>query len=218
MSSSPAAFARTLDWATRWVVLICIPATSALMILAWPLIATIYFHGDFTENGVNMSALSLIAYAIGLVPIVMVKVLAPGYYARKNTRTPVRIGVIAVLINIAISLLLFVPMQHIGLALATSVAAIANALLLYLGLRREGVFIAEPGWKIFLARVAGATILMSALLLWAVGEPSSWLIYSTMDRIYRLLIWVPLAALVYFVVLYLGGLRVHAMLPDREAE
>jgi len=217
-AKSPLAFSRTLDWAARWVTMVCVPATAALTILAWPLISTIYFHGDFTENGVHMSTASLIAYSAGLLPIVMVKVLAPGYYARKNTRIPVRIGVVAMIVNIVVSLLLFRSMQHVGLAMATSIAAMVNALLLYSGLRREGVFVAESGWILFFLKVLCATTVMSIMLLWAAGDPANWLAFSVSERILKLLLWVPAGGLVYFLVLYICGLRVHAMLLDRKSE
>ena len=148
-TQSSKAFSDTLDWACRWVMLICLPATIGLIVLAEPMITTIYFHGNFTENGVLMSARSLVAFSIGLTAIVMVKVLAPGFYARQNTRFPVKIGAYAVGVNIALSLALFYPMAHVGLAVATSVAAFVNASLLFWGLHKEKVFQPRSGWFIF---------------------------------------------------------------------
>ena len=217
-AQSHRAFARTLDWGARWVCLICIPATVALVVLAVPLIATIFFHGDFTENGVYMSANSLIAYSVGLLPIVMVKVLAPGFFARKDTRTPVRIGVIAVIVNIIVSLLLFYPMQHVGLALATSIAAVVNAGLLYSGLKREQVMTLQPGWLGLLAKILCASMVMALLLWWGAAEPVFWIEQSVWQRILRLSILVPLGVVSYFLVLYMLGLRVKSLWLEREAQ
>ncbi len=212
------AFAHTLDWGARWVCLICIPATVALVVLAIPLIATIFFHGDFTSKGVYMSAYSLVAYSVGLLPIVMVKVLAPGYFARKDTRTPVRIGVIAVIVNIFVSLLLFYPMQHIGLALATSIAAVVNAALLYSGLKKEEVLLLQPGWPGLLGKIFLASTGMGLLLWWGAGDAHSWIQQSVWQRILRLSMWVPLGAISYFLILYLLGLRVKSLWLERERQ
>ncbi|MGI9316460.1 MAG: murein biosynthesis integral membrane protein MurJ [bacterium] len=212
------AFARTLDWGARWVCLICIPATVALAVLAVPLIATIFFHGDFTANGVHMSAYSLIAYSLGLLPIVLVKVLAPGYFARKDTRTPVRIGVIAVIVNIVVSLILFYPMQHVGLALATSIAAVVNASLLYSGLKKEKVLELQPGWLGLLGKILLASAGMGGLLWWGAGDPVFWLEQSVWQRILRLSIWIPIGAVSYFLILYVFGLRVKSFRLERTVE
>lgn len=211
-AKSAAAFSKTLDWASRWVFLICVPATMALMVLAKPLIATTYFHGGFSVSGVAMAANSLIAYSVGLLPIVLVKVLAAGFFASKNTATPVRIGMIAVAVNIVISVALFYPLQHVGLALATSIAAIVNAVLLYSGLRRSGVLMLEAGWRRFLLQVSGATLAMGILLWWGAGDNQLWLAQSVFERVARLAIWVPLGGVVYFLVLYLSGVRLRSML------
>ena len=116
-------FSQTLDWAARWVFVICIPATVGLIALAGPLIATIFYHGTFTENGVHMAAASLVAFAVGLSAIVLVKIFAPGFYAHKNTKTPVRIAMISMAANIVFCAILVYPLRHVGLALATSLAA-----------------------------------------------------------------------------------------------
>ena len=134
-------FSGTIDWAARWVCLICTPAMVGLIALAGPLIATIYFHGGFTANGVYMASASLVAFALGLPAIVLVKILAPGFYARKNTKTPVRIAMISMAANIVFCLILIYPLRHVGLALSTSLAAYLNAGLLYRALNKEGVYL-----------------------------------------------------------------------------
>ena len=209
-------FSRTLDWASRWVFLICVPCTLALMILSVPMIATAFYHGDFTEHGVFMSAAALVAYSLGLLPIVMVKVLAPGFYARKNTKTPVRIGIIAVVVNIVMCLILFYPLKHVGLAAATSIAALVNALMLYLNLRKEGVFFLQPGWLLFLARVLFAASVMAGLLWWGGGDAESWLVMDVLSRMIRLAGWVVAGTACYFAVLHLSGLRFKSLWLARE--
>ncbi len=212
------AFSRTLDWAARWVFLICIPATVGLIVMAQPMITTIFFHGDFTANGVTMASSSLVAFSLGLLPIVLVKVLAPGFYARKNTRTPVRIGIIAVAVNIVTSLALFYPMQHTGLALATSVAALVNAALLYFSLKRSGVFQLEPGWLPFLGKILFATIVMGVILQQGASTPASWFDQNIPQRVLRLTGWIIAGAGGYFMILYISGFRMNTLALEKEAE
>ncbi|MBX2870285.1 MAG: murein biosynthesis integral membrane protein MurJ [Acidiferrobacterales bacterium] len=217
-SQSMAAFGKTLDWGMRWVWLICIPATIALVVLAKPLIATIFYHGDFSVEGVHQASRSLIAFSLGLIPIVMVKVLANGFYARKNTRKPVRVGMIAVAINIAVSLLLFYPLQHVGLALATSVAALANAYLLYSGLRAEQILTDQPGWFSFLLRAFAASLVMGLILYFGAGDVDQWVNMEIFRRVLKLLLLVLAGGISYFILLFLFGLRVNMMWLDRESE
>ncbi len=200
-------FSRTLDWGLRWVCLVCIPATVGLMVLAKPMVATIYYHGDFTANGVNMTAASLIAYAAGMTAIAMVKVLAPGFYARENTRTPVRIAMIAMAINIVFCLLLISPLKHIGLALATTISAVCNAVMLYVLLRREKALAAESGWRMFLAKVLSGAGLMGAVLWGLMGEGSGWLEISIWSRALKLGYLLVVGAAVYFGALLLMGIK-----------
>ncbi len=213
---SDEAFSYTLDWALRLVVIVALPATVGLVLLSIPLIATIFYHGGYTDHGVQMTAYALIAYALGLLPIIMVKVLAPGYYARQNTKTPVRIAVVSILVNIIFSLILFMPMQHIGLALATSIAALVNATLLLRGLRREGVYRPEPGWMRFIVQVISAAVIMGCLL-W-LGVEGDWLLIGVMERIIRLMIWVAAGGVTYVVFLGLFGIRPAVLWMDKEKE
>lgn len=206
-----AAFSKTLDWAARWVCLVCIPATVGLIVLAEPLIATIYFHGGFTENGVYNAAASLVAYAVGLTAIVLVKILAPGFYAHQNTKTPVRIAIIAMACNMVLSLLLVYPLRHVGLALATSLAACLNAALLYVELKKAKVYCAEPGWAGFLTKVCAASLGMGLLLIWGGDDTAAWLARSSGQRALELVLWVALGGAVYFIALRLMGLRLQSM-------
>lgn len=206
--SDPEAFSRTLDWALRWVVLIGLPATVGLILLAGPILTTLFQYGKFTPHDVRMASLSLMAYALGLLGFILVKVLAPGFYARQDTRTPVRIGIYAMVSNMAMNVIFVVPMAmagfegpHAGLALATAVSAFINAGLLFRGLRREGVYRPEPGWWAFALKIAAATAVMGGLLWWLGGELDLWLQAKLPERGLRLGALICGAGIVYFALL-----------------
>lgn len=200
-------FSKTLDWGLRWICLVCVPATVGLIVLAKPMVSTIYYHGDFTVNGVNMTAASLIAYAIGLTAIGMVKALAPGFYARENTKTPVRIAMISMAINIVFCLLLITSLKHVGLALATTISSVCNAAMLYVLLRKEKVLMVESGWSIFLLKILLGSVFMGAALWWFMGDGSVWLQISVWSRALKLGMLLLLGALVYFGSLFLMGIK-----------
>jgi len=200
-------FSRLLDWALRWVFLIGLPATVALMLLAGPLLTTFFHYGAFNENDVRMSAEALMAFAFGLLGFILVKVLAPGFYARQDTRTPMRIGVIAMLVNVVLSLILSFLLKHTGLALAISLAAFVNAGLLYHGLRRHEIFQAQAGWIRFLLQVTVASGAMGVLLYWGAGSLNDWLAAPTASRVAQLAALVTGGAALYFIVLFVTGIR-----------
>jgi putative peptidoglycan lipid II flippase len=154
-----------------------------------------------------MASLSLMAYAIGLVGFMLIKVLAPGYFARQDTRTPVRVGIIALLANLILNLALVVPFKHAGLALATSLAAFINAGLLYRGLRRDGIHRPRPGWIGFVTKVTFATLMMAAFLVYLRDTPSSWFDADITLRVVRLSFMVMGGAAVYVLCLVSVGLR-----------
>ncbi|MDH5345721.1 MAG: murein biosynthesis integral membrane protein MurJ, partial [Gammaproteobacteria bacterium] len=167
------AFAKIMDWSMKLVVLIATPAAVGLIVLAEPLVATIFYGGVFTASDVEMTALSLQAFAAGLIGFSFVKILAPAYFAREDTKTPVRIGLIALAVNFVLSVVLAYALTkagyagtHAGLALAISIAAIVNAWLLYRGLRKEGVVRLSSGWPALIGRVLVANAAMAAVVLW----------------------------------------------------
>lgn len=170
--TDPEAFRRTLDQALRLVLLVGVPATAGLLLLAGPLIATLFAHGAFTSDDTRMAALALLGYGVGLPAFLLVKVLQPGFFARQDTRTPVRIAVIALVANMGFNAVIVggmvyagVMAPHAGLALATALSGWLQAGLLYHRLRRIGVYASEPGWPLFGLRLAVATAVMAALLL-----------------------------------------------------
>jgi putative peptidoglycan lipid II flippase len=207
-------FSATLDWSMKLVLLIAVPAAMGLIVLAEPLVATIFHGGVFTGDDVRMTALALQAFAVGLIGFSYVKILAPAYFAREDTRTPVRIGLIALGVNFVLSVGLAWYLtsigfagSHAGLALAISVAALLNALLLYRGLKRDGVLRHSGGWSWLLVQVAVANALMWVALDW-LGRPLDWwLSVGAGDRVVFLGLSVAAGALVYFAVLLVLGLR-----------
>ncbi len=205
-------FSHLLDWALRWVVLIGLPASVALVVLAGPMLATLFHYGAFNANDVRMSASALMAFSLGLLGFLLVKVLAPGFYARQDTKTPVRIGIVAMLANIVLSLALVYPLKHVGLALAISLAAFLNAALLYHWLRKHDVYRPLPGWGIFLLRVTTASAVMGALLAWGVGDLGRWLAASTAERVIQLTLWVVAGLVAYLGLVLALGIRPAQML------
>jgi putative peptidoglycan lipid II flippase len=207
-------FADTLDWSMKLVLLIAVPAAIGLIVLAEPLVATIFYGGVFTGEDVRMTALALQAFAIGLIGFSYVKILAPAYFAREDTRTPVRVGLIALAVNFALSVSLAWYLTrigfagtHAGLALAISVAALLNAFLLYRGLRRDGVLRHGKGWASLLLRTAAANLVMTAVLGFLQRPLPWWLENSLFERITWLGVAILLAITAYFAVLFLLGMR-----------
>jgi putative peptidoglycan lipid II flippase len=208
-------FADTLDWSMKLVLLIAVPAAIGLILLAEPLVATIFFGGAFTASDVELTALALQAFAIGLVGFSYVKILAPAYFAREDTRTPVRIGLIALGVNLVLSVsfawyLTSIGFEgtHAGLALAISIAALLNAVLLYRGLRRDGVARHGKGWLWLLGRVSIANAVMCVVLVQLQRPGSWWLQVGIFDRISWLSVSIVAGASAYFVVLLILGMRV----------
>lgn len=204
-------FAKTLEWAVRMVLLIGVPAMLALIILAEPLISTLFLHGEMTPKDLPMIAASLRAYALGLLAFMLIKVLAPGFFSRQDTKTPVKIAIWAMVANMVLNLMLVWHLDHVGLALATSLSSWLNAFLLYFALRKEQVFYWQSGILAYLIRLVLACAAMVAALLWLMPDGSIWLDGSVWQRIYWLASLVVVGGLSYFVVLLIVGLRPRQM-------
>jgi len=155
-------FSHMLDWGMRWIFLFGLPSAVGLMLLAGPMIATLFQSAVFSAHDVQMAQRSLWAYSLGLMPFMFIKVLAPGYYSRQDTKTPVKIAVIAMVTNMVLNIALVFPLQHAGLALATSMAAALNAFLLYKGLRKIDVYRPVAGWLWLSWRVVVSCLSMAA--------------------------------------------------------
>ncbi len=208
-------FSRTLDWALRCVLAVGAPAAVGLAVLAGPMLCTLFQYGEFGAEDVAMAARSLAAYALGLLAFILVKVLAPGFYARHDTRTPVRAGLVAMLLHLALNLALIVPLAHAGLALATSLAAYVNAALLYRGLRRQGAYTPVAGWGAFLTQVLGATGFMAAFLVFTCPPLDHWLHWGILDRALRLAGLIGVGAILYAAGLFALGLRFKNLMVSR---
>jgi putative peptidoglycan lipid II flippase len=214
-SASREQFSGTLDWAVRFVILISAPASVGLVILAGPTLATIFYGGKFTAVDVRMAELSLMAYGGGLVALTLVKVLAPGFFARQDTRTPVRVGLIALAFNMIFNIAVVVPWAmwglpapHAGLALSTSLSGFLNAGLLYRQLRRDGVLPRGGVLPKFLLRVTVACGVMAIMLLTFTPPLVRWLEADLLTRCLWLAVIIGGAVVTYFGVLYAVGLRV----------
>ncbi len=206
---SPQAFSDTLDWALRVTLLLGIPCAIGLLLLAGPMLATLFYSEAFTEHDVAMATRSLMAYSPGLLAIMLIKILAPGFYARQDTRTPVRIGIIAMVSNMVFNVVLVFPLAHAGLALATTLSSSLNAYLLYRGLRRDRVLIPSPDWMSLVVRALVAGGVMGGFLVWAIGGVDYWLNIGFWQRIGYLVFWIGCAAAIYFLVLLLMGVRLR---------
>jgi len=207
-------FNSTLDWALRMILLIAIPAALALIILAEPILLTLFYYGDvMTSRDIAMATLSLRAYAVGLVAFMLIKVLAPGYYARQDIKTPVRIGVIALVTNMGLNIALAVPLHlywgigHVGLALATSLSAMLNAGLLLRGLRKGQVYAPEAGWSRFLVQLLAANVTMGLVLYGLTLYMNEWLQWLWWQRASWMGLLCAGGALAYSAILLAGGLR-----------
>lgn len=211
-------YSEMLDWGLRLSVLLAVPCMIGLAALAEPLTALLFHYGRFTAEDVEMTRRAVLGYSIGLLGLIGVKVLAPGFYAQFDVRTPVKIAV-TVLVLTQVMNIIFVPLfAHAGLAVSISLGASLNALLLLVGLRRRRSYTPRPGWPRFALQVAVAAGAMTALLLWA--EPRfDWIALQATPfrRIGLVLGLVVAAAAVYLVALLAVGIRPRQFLRREEA-
>jgi len=218
-AANTAEFSATLDWALRLALIITVPAAVGLAVLAQPILITLFQYEAFQAHDVHMSALSLIAYSVGLPAFIAVKVLAPGYYARQDTSTPVKIAVAAMVSNMVLNLL-FVGLilhngyegPHAGLALASSAAAYLNAVLLYRGLRKRAVYVPEHGWFRLWTAVITASVIMGALLLFMTRDTASWLQADAALRVKNLVLTIASGIIAYLFTTMVAGLKKHDLL------
>jgi putative peptidoglycan lipid II flippase len=203
------AYSRLLDWGLRVSLMLALPAAVALALLSVPLISTLFWHGEFLRNDVMMTRNALVGYAVGLVGIILVKVLAPGFYAKQNIRTPVKVAVATLIVTQLLNLA-FVPyFKHAGLALAISVGACFNAAWLWWLMRRSGAYTPEPGWGAFLMKLALALYLMGGALWYSMGSEASWFEIPAATRAGKLALVIAAGSLTYFASLWLMGFRLR---------
>jgi putative peptidoglycan lipid II flippase len=213
--ASKESFSATLDWALRCVLLISLPAAIGLVVLATPVLITIFHGGVFSTADVEMAAASLRAFAPGLVGFILVKVLSPGYFARQDTRTPVRIGIRSLVLAMVFNVIFVVTLvytewapAHAGLAAATTLSALFNSTWLLKGLVRADVYRPSPGWRPLFLRVAGGCVAMTVYAHWLVGIFGDWYALGAWAQIARLSLAVASSAAVYIAACFVLGLRI----------
>lgn len=200
-------FSQTLDWGLRMVLLIGLPSALALVLLATPLMATIFYRGEMTAYDVQNMSFSLMAYGSGLLAFMLIKVLAPGFYARQDTKTPVKIGIRAMVANMVFNLPLVLLLAHTGLALATTLSAYLNAMWLFFGLRKAGFYQAQAGWGKWITRIVVANSVMVVVILTINPAIELWMVFSEWQRAMWMLALVSAGAGSYGATLLLMGVR-----------
>jgi putative peptidoglycan lipid II flippase len=200
-------FSSMLDWGLRLTLMLTLPAALALAILAVPLVATLFHHGAFAASDVLQTRSALMAYSVGLTGLILVKILAPGFYARQDIRTPVKFALITLAATQLMNLAFIIPLQHVGLALSIGLASLLNAALLYRGLRRRAVYRPLPGWSAFLWRLAAALVVLGTVLWLGMGTQTSWLELGALERVLRLTLLVLGGVVAYFTTLLALGMR-----------
>ncbi|MGL1192387.1 murein biosynthesis integral membrane protein MurJ [Vibrio parahaemolyticus] len=207
VDSQSEGFAHTMDWGVRMVTLLGIPAMLGLMALAKPMLMVLFMRGEFSPQDVHQASLSLLAYASGLLNFMLIKVLAPGYYSRQDTKTPVKYGIIAMVTNMVFNAIFAYFYGYVGLAIATALSAFVNMALLYRGLHIAGVYQITKRTVFFIIRLVIAGAAMVAAILWQLEDMSVWLEWSFAHRSGMLGMLIGLGAAVYLAVLFLTGVR-----------
>ncbi len=201
-------YSKTIDWSLRLLLLIGIPSSIGLLILAGPLLSTLFQYGKFTNYDVIMARKSLMMFSIGIQFFMLIKVLASGFYARQDIKTPVKIAVVALVINMISNVILIFPMAHAGLALSTSIAAVVNSGLLLIFLVKRKYYLPESGWIKYFVQIGLSVFLMSSFLLWQMPALTVWMQKPWFYRALHLAFLVVGAFLVYMISLYVSGVRV----------
>ncbi len=202
-------YSNLLDWGMRLTVLLAAPCAVALAVLAVPILATLFMHGEFVASDIFMTRDALVAYSIGLVGLMFVKVLAPGFYARQNIKTPVKIAVITLIATQLMNFTFIWSLRHTGLALAIGLAAWLNAGMLYWKLRQHRIFTPLPGWPLFVVKALVALSAMAGVLWWMASGPDFWLQSGIWQRIERLAVVIAAGTCCYFGALWLMGFRLQ---------
>ena len=209
-------FNKTLHWAIQLALVIALPATIGLFILAQPILATLFQYGAFADNDSLMSAYSLMAYSLGLPAFILIKILANGFYARQDTKTPVRIGIQAMVINMVLNVIFVLSMlqaefvaPHVGLALATSASAYYNAFRLARELRRDAVLGPPESFSMPLLKILCGCVVMAALIYFTLPQLTAWTEWRWYQRLAELLSLILPAILCYAAMLWIMGFRRH---------
>lgn len=203
-------YSQLLDWGLRLTFMLALPAAVALAVLSVPLVTGLFHYGKFDAHDVEMTRQALIAYSLGLIGLILVKVLAPAFYSRQNIKTPVKIAIFT-LISTQLMNLIFVfglDLKHAGLALSIGLGACLNAGALYYHLRKANIYQPQAGWVIFMSKLIAAVLLMALVLYYVVGSHQTWLGYTLVPKLMHLLLLLVVGSATYFVALYLMGIRI----------
>jgi len=204
-----AEYSRLLDWGLRLTFLLALPCAAALAVIALPLVTALFQYGRFSSADAFLTRDALAAYSVGLLGMILVKILAPGFYARQNIRTPVKIGILTLFATQLLNLALIVPLRHAGLALAIGLGACLNAGLLFWFLRKDNIYIPQPGWALFFLKVLASVGFMAVVLFTTMGEPAWWLRAPWQYKLPAVLGVVALGAAAYGACLLAFGFRVR---------
>lgn len=215
VSEKPELFAANIDWAVRMVCILGIPAAAGLIMLAEPILLVLFSRGEFTPETAYMASLSLIAYASGLLSFMLIKVLAPGFYSRQDTKTPVKYGIWTMASNMFFNLILAIPFGYIGLATATAISATLNAFLLYQNLHRNGVYKISKNTIFFLIRVFLGTTAMTAVIFHFRPDMTFWTQVTLLEQVLELGKLIGSGAGVFVVTLLIVGLRPGELMAAR---
>ena len=215
-TQSQASFSLTIDWALRAVLLVGVPAGVVLAVMSGPMLSTLFQYGKFDGNSVIMARKSLTMFAVGITPFMLVKVLAAGFYAKQDMRTPVRIGVVAMVMNTLLNISLIWPLEHAGIALSTSLAAIVNAGCLFYLLHSREHYQPRAGWKLFAARLLLANLVLAIWLYVGAGDIHEWITQHAMWRVTHLMFLLTSAVAIYLAMLWATGVRIHHLLMPQQ--
>ncbi|WP_411992337.1 murein biosynthesis integral membrane protein MurJ [Agarivorans sp. DSG3-1] len=207
VDANPKQFQQTMDWAVRMVCFLGIPATIGLALLGHPILQVLFMRGAFDQQDVLNASYSLMAYSGGLLFFMLVKVLAPGYYSRQDTKTPVKIGIIAMVSNMGFNLIFAIPYGYVGLAIATALSALLNASLLYRGLHKQGVYKVSRATSGCIVRIVLASVAMGGLIYWLSPVAEQWFALNWYNSVIQLIICVAAAIASYLVLLFCLGIR-----------
>ena len=216
-SQSTEDFSLTVDWALRCVLLVGLPAAVVLAVMSGPLLSTLFQYGHFDGNSVYMASKSLTMFAIGIAPFMLIKILAAGFYAKQDMRTPVRIGILAMVSNMVFNLILIWHYKHAGIALATSLASLVNVGFLYYYLRKKEFYTPRAGWKFFAFRLAIANTMLAVWLWFGSGELNDWIMHHAGWRAMHLFALLLSSVVIYFIGLWVAGIRPRdVLIPHRQ--
>jgi putative peptidoglycan lipid II flippase len=210
-SNDTVEYSKMLDWGLRLTCMLALPAALALGLIAVPLLATFFQHGEFSAHDVLMSRAALVGYSVGLIGLILVKILAPGFYARQDIKTPVKIGMVTLLATQAMNVLFVfgLGLAHAGLALSIGLGACLNSAILFRYLRRRAIYQPEPGWLKFFVKLLLALAALALTLWLGMGSEQYWLTAHGWTRILHLAALVAGGVAVYFAVLFALGFRLR---------